>query len=262
MSDDVVRYEVNGASGIARITINRPDKLNALNADVLSALSDAAARAAADPEAKGVIVTGAGEKGFVAGADIGELAALDAPGAQRQAERGQGVFAQLANLRKPVVAAINGWALGGGCELALACHLRAASAKARLGLPETTLGVIPGYGGTQRLARLVGTGRALDLILRAEPVKADEALAMGLVNRVFDPADLLSETEAWLGTILSRGPIALGYSIEAVLRGVEMPLDDGLRLEAGLFGLCFATKDGKEGLTAFLEKRDAAFTGE
>lgn len=262
MSDDVVLYAVNGASGIARITINRPDKLNALNAAVLAALSDAAARAAADPAAKGVIVTGSGEKGFVAGADIGELAELDAPGAQRAAERGQGVFAQLANMRKPVVAAINGWALGGGCELALACHLRAASAKARLGLPETTLGVIPGYGGTQRLARLVGTGRALDLILRAEPVKADEALQMGLVNRVFEPAELLRETEAWLTTILSRGPVALGFALEAVLRGVEMPLDDGLRLEAGLFGLCFATQDGKEGLRAFLEKRDARFTGQ
>ena len=257
---DVVLYEVR--DGLARITVNRPDKLNALDATVLEALSGAAARAAEDASALGVIVTGAGEKAFVAGADISELAKLDGPGARAAAERGQGVFSQFANMRKPVVAAVNGFALGGGCELALACHLRAASTTAKLGLPETTLGVIPGYGGTQRLARLVGTGHALDLVLRGEMVGADEALQMGLVNRVFPPEELLGSTEAWLQTICSRGPIALGHGIDAVLRGVEMPLEEGLRLEASLFGLCFETADSKEGLTAFLEKRKPEFKGE
>lgn len=256
---DVVRYEAR--DGIARITVNRPDKLNALNAEVLAGLSDAAARAAADDAVRGLLVTGAGEKAFVAGADIGELAHLDPTAAQRAAERGQAVYAQFANARKPVVAAVNGFALGGGCELAIACHLRAASTTAKIGCPEVKLGLIPGYGGTQRLARLLGTGHALDLVLRGEPVDATEALRIGLVNRVFPPGELLAGTEAWLREILARGPVAVGFGLEAVLRGIEMPLDEGLRLEAALFGLCFATADGKEGLAAFLEKRKAAFVG-
>ena len=256
---DVVRYEVR--DGVATITVNRPDKLNALNAEVLAGLSDAAARAAGDAAVRGVIVTGAGEKAFVAGADIRELAALDPPGAQRAAERGQAVYAQLANLRKPVVAAVNGFALGGGCELAVACHLRAAADTAKLGCPEVKLGIIPGYGGTQRLARLVGVGNALDLVLRGEPVDAAEALRIGLVQRVFPGAELLARTEAWLREILARGPVAVGFALDAVLRGSEMSIEDGLRLEAALFGLCFATADSKEGLTAFLEKRKAAFAG-
>lgn len=257
---DVVTVAV--ADGVARVTVARPEKLNALNADVLAGLADAAGRCATDPAVRGVIVTGAGEKAFVAGADIAELAKLDAPAAQAQAERGQAVFARFADLRKPVIAAINGFAFGGGCELALACHLRTAAATAKLGQPETKLGVIPGYGGTQRLARLVGTGRALDLVLRGEPIDAAEAERIGLVNRVFPPAELLAGTEAWLREILARGPVAVGFALDAVLRGVEMPLPDGLRLEAALFGLCFATKDGKEGLAAFLEKRKAQFRGE
>ncbi|MCI0343014.1 MAG: enoyl-CoA hydratase-related protein [Planctomycetales bacterium] len=252
---------VSVADGIARLTVNRPEKLNALNAGVLAGLESALARVESDGSVRGAVLTGAGEKGFVAGADIGELSALDAAGAAAAAHRGQALFSRVAALRKPIVAAVNGFAFGGGCELAIACHLRTASEAAKFGQPEVKLGIIPGYGGTQRLARLVGVGRALDLVLRGEPIGAAEAERIGLVNRVFPAAELLPKTEAYLREILARGPLAVAYGLEAVLRGSEVSLDEGLRLEAALFGLCFATEDAREGLKAFLEKRAPAFRG-
>jgi enoyl-CoA hydratase len=239
--------------------VNRPDVLNALNRATLSEIEDAARRFVDDPAQGALIVTGAGEKSFISGADINELAVLDPRGAEDISRFGQRVLEVLERSPKPVIAAVNGYAFGGGCELALACHMRLASENAAFGLPEVSLGIIPGYGGTQRLPRLVGTGRALELMLSGRRVKADEAERIGLVNRVVPRAQLLDEAESLANAILKNGPLAVRAVLEAVNRGLQLPLDDGLRLESGLFGILAASQDMHEGLKAFLEKRPARF---
>lgn len=247
--------------GIALVTINRPDKLNALNDQVMAELGDAAERIATDPAIKGAILTGAGPKSFVAGADISDLAKQGPFDGKARALRGQGVLRRLETCGKPVIAAVNGFALGGGCELAMACHIRIASENAKFGQPEVKLGIAPGYGGTQRLPRLVGKGVAMQLILTAEMIDAAEAYRIGLVNKVVPANELMAETEKMLRGILSMGPLAVRLSMEAIDHGLEMTLDEGLLLEANHFGLLAATQDTKEGLSAFLEKRPAKFTG-
>jgi len=246
---------------IARLTISRPEKLNALDRATLGEMDQAFATFAADPEVGAVILTGAGPKAFVAGADIQELLQQSPVGGREYARFGQGLFSRIENLGEPVLAAVNGYALGGGCELALACTLRFASSTAKFGQPEVNLGIIPGYGGTQRLARLVGRGKAQELILTGEMIDAAEAHRIGLVNQVFSPEDLLPRTEAIAATILSRSPLAIRYALEAVQRGLNMPLEEGLGFEATLFGVLCASEDMKEGMRAFLEKRKAQFKG-
>ncbi len=252
---------VEKADRIAWVTLNRPEKLNALNNEVLEELEQIFADLEQDAEVGVVVLTGAGEKAFVAGADIAELRTLDTAGARVQALRGQAVYQRIESLPKPVIAAVNGFALGGGCELALACHIRIASETARFGLPEVSLGLIPGYGGTQRLPRLVGKGVALDMILSGDMVPAADALRMGLVSRVVPAADLKAAATKLAKTILSRGPLALRSALACVNEGIEMPQDQGLQYEAALFGLLAATQDMQEGTGAFLEKRPAAFKG-
>ncbi|HJV23947.1 MAG TPA: enoyl-CoA hydratase-related protein [Holophagaceae bacterium] len=246
---------------IAWVTLNRPEKMNALNNALLKELEGVIAGLEHDAEVGVVVLTGAGEKAFVAGADISELKDLDSGSAREQALKGQAVFNRIAAMPKPVIAAVNGFALGGGCELALSAHIRVASENAKFGLPEVSLGIIPGYGGTQRLPRLVGTGVGLDLILSGDMVPAADALRMGLVSRVFPLADLKAGVEKLAKTILSRGPLALTRALAAVQQGVEMPLEQGLQFEAALFGLLAASQDMKEGMGAFLEKRPASFKG-
>lgn len=246
--------------GVAFLTINRP-KVNALNAETIGELEAAATALTEDGSVRAVIVTGAGEKAFVAGADINELARQTPVSGRQTALRGQGVLARFEGMGKPVIAAINGFALGGGLELALACHLRLAAEEAKLGLPEVTLGIIPGYGGTQRLARIVGQGRALEWVLTGEMMTAAEAHRIGLVNRVVPRAELLPAAETLARRILSNGPMATGYAMEAVMRGLEGSLEEGLRLEASLFGVICASEDMKEGTAAFVEKRKAVFKG-
>ena len=246
---------------VAFITINRPDKLNALNDQVVDELADAAERIAADKAITGAVITGAGPKAFVAGADIADLAKQGPFDGKARAQRGQAVLRRIETCGKPVIAAVNGFALGGGCELAMACHLRVASETAKFGQPEVKLGVAPGYGGTQRLPRLVGKGVALHLILTGETIDAREAHRIGLVNRVVPAADLAAESEKLLRGILAMGPLAVRLAMEAVDQGLEMTLDEGLLLEANHFGLLAATRDMKEGLTAFLEKRPPRFEG-
>lgn len=247
--------------GIALVTINRPKALNALNAQVLSELETLLGDLANDDAVSVIILTGAGEKSFVAGADIKELATLNARTAKDVASRGQRIFRMVETSHKPVIAAINGFALGGGCELALAAHIRVASNNARLGLPEVGLGLIPGYGGTQRLARIVGKGLALELILTGNMVKAERAREMGLINHVTEPEALLEKCHDLAKAMLSKAPLALSYALEAVNNGLEMGQEDGERLEASLFGLLASTDDCKEGLSAFIEKREAQFKG-
>ena len=244
------------------LTINRPQVLNALNSQTIDELRRAVLQLKYDAAVRAVILTGAGEKSFVAGADINELAALTPAQGKEHALRGQHVFDVIENLGKPVIAAINGYALGGGCELAMACTLRIAAETARLGQPEINLGIVPGYGGTQRLPRLVGKGVALDLLLTGRQVMAQEALQIGLVNRVVAPADLMNEARRLANELATKAPIAIQYIIEAVNRGVEQPLDKGQFLEATLFGLVASTADMREGTKAFLEKRKAEFKGE
>jgi enoyl-CoA hydratase len=252
---------VETADGVRTLTINRPDKLNALNAGVMAALERELDTARSDETVGVLVITGAGEKAFIAGADIGELAKLTPVDGREHALRGQAVVAKLENLGKPVIAAVNGYALGGGCELALACTIRIASENARFGQPEVKLGILPGYGGSQRLARLVGEGRAMQLCLTAEQIDAQEAFRIGLVNKVVPPGQAAAAAGEMARAILANGPIACRYVIEAIHRGLAMPLAEGLVLEATLFGLCAATTDMKEGMTAFLEKRKARFTG-
>jgi enoyl-CoA hydratase len=247
-------------AAIACITINRPKVLNALDQATLLELGRAIDLAAADAEVSGVIVTGAG-KAFAAGADIAELAAIGALEAQRFTRQGQQVFDRIERLGKPVVAAVNGYAMGGGCELAMACTFRIASEHAAFAQPEVRLGVIPGFGGTQRLPRLVGAGRAMQMILTGAVVDAGEACRIGLVNEVVGQAGLLARAEALLQQINANGPLAVRLSIEAVLRGMDTPLGDGLALESALFSVCAASADKREGTEAFLAKRAPRFSG-
>jgi enoyl-CoA hydratase len=252
-----VRTELR--SGVTILTVDRPDVLNALNRETLGEIEQCARAFVADREQGALIITGAGEKSFISGADIQELAVLDPQGAEEISRMGQRVLDVLEQAPKPVIAAINGYAFGGGCELALACHMRLASDNAVMGLPEVSLGIIPGYGGTQRLPRLVGKGRALELILTGRRVKADEAERIGLVNRVVPRAELMTEAEALARAVLKNGPLAVAAALEAAHRGLQMPLADGQRLESGLFGILAASQDMHEGLKAFLEKRPARF---
>jgi enoyl-CoA hydratase len=250
------------AEAVRVLTVNRPDKLNALNADVLQELTAAVEAAGSDPALRCLVITGAGSKAFIAGADIGELARLSPVEGREHARRGQALLDRIEALPVPTIAAINGFAYGGGLELAMACTLRVASENARLGLPETSLGILPGYGGTQRLARLVGRARAFELVLTAEKgLTAAEAERMGLVNRVVPSGEARSASLEIAAKIRANGPVAVRYAMEAIRRGLEMPLSEGQLLEATLFGLCAATSDMKEGMTAVLEKRPARFTG-
>jgi enoyl-CoA hydratase len=242
--------------------VDRPEKLNALNAAVQEALDARIAEAQKEPDLRCLILTGAGEKAFIAGADIGELARLTPLEGREHARRGQALLDRIDNLAVPSIAAINGYAYGGGLELALACTLRVASENAKMGLPETSLGILPGYGGTQRLARLVGRAKAAELVLTAEKgLTAAEAGSLGLVNRVVAAGQALAAATDLAKAIAKNGPIACRYALEAIRRGVEMPLPEALSYEATLFGLCASTEDMKEGMSAFLEKRPAAFTG-
>jgi enoyl-CoA hydratase len=254
-----LRFDVQ--DGIATISIDRPDKLNALNEKTIHELAGAVHEARGNDEVRGVILTGVGQKAFVAGADIAELARMGPIDGIEVSRLGQRVFREIELSRKPVIAAVNGFALGGGCELALACHLRVASENARFGLPEVKLGIIPGYGGTLRLPRIVGKGRALELILTGEMIDAAEAHRIGLANRVVPQDRLTEEARSLMQTILRNGPVALGLAIECTTRGMELSVDDGLALESNLFGLLAATEDMREGMSAFLEKRKAEFRG-
>jgi len=239
--------------------VNRPQVLNAINRETLGEIADAARAFVADPAQGALVVTGQGEKAFISGADINELASLGPAAAEDISRFGQGVVDLLEQSPKPVIAAVNGYAFGGGCELALACHMRLASENAVLGLPEVKLGIIPGYGGTQRLPRLVGPGRALELILSARNVKADEAERIGLVNRVVPQAELVAEAVKLAQAILKNGPLAVTAALECVVRGMQLPLEQGLRFESGRFGILAASEDMHEGLQAFLDKRPASF---
>jgi len=245
---------------IATLTVNRPDKLNALNDATISEIGAAIDEVRSRDDIAGLIVTGAG-RAFVAGADISELSSQTPTIAKSRAQRGQEIFRRLATSPKPVIAAVNGFALGGGCELALACHIRIASDKAKFGLPEVKLGTCPGYGGTQRLSRLIGKGRAIQLITTAEMIDASEAYRIGLVNRITTVDELIPAAVDMMKAILANGPLAVALCIEAIDRGLEMSLDEGLVLEANHFGLLAATEDMTEGMKAFLEKRAPVFGG-
>src|SRR6059036_2569205 len=254
-----VLYEKKGA--IAYVTLNRPKVLNALNRRTWEDLRTAFEDARDDTAVRGVILTGAGDKAFIAGADINELAQVTAVEAEESSSYGQLVLNLIENLGKPVVAAVNGFALGGGCETAMACAIRVASENAKFGQPEVKLGLIPGGGGTQRLPRLVGKGRALQLIMSGSTISAQEAYRIGLVNEVVPAANLIARAEAILKEIFSNAPIAVKYSLEAVNKGLETSQDEGFALEASLFGLCAGTEDKKEGTSAFLGKRAPQFQG-
>lgn len=247
--------------GIARITFQRAKVLNALNRATLEELRDALVDAREDAAVRVVILTGAGEKAFVAGADINELAQQTAVSAKEFSLFGQAVFHILETMGKPSICAINGFALGAGCELALACSIRLASKAAKLGQPEVNLGILPGYGGSQRLARLCGKGMAHELCLTGEMISAEEALRIGLVNHIYEPAELMAAAEAMARKIIQKAPLAIQYCMEAIERGSEMPQEQGLFLEAVLFGMSCATEDMREGTKAFLEKRPAQFKG-
>jgi enoyl-CoA hydratase len=251
-----------GADGIAVVTVSRPDKLNALNAGTVREL-DAVLRSVREDEGvRAIILTGAGEKAFVAGADIGELARMGPVEGVRISRDGQDTFRMMERMPKPVIGAINGFALGGGLELALACHVRLASSRARFGLPEVKLGIIPGYGGTVRLPRLVGRGRALELMLTGEMIDAEEAYRIGLVNRVTPPESLLDAARELAAKMIANGPIAIALALESVDRGMSTTIDDAQILESNLFGLLASTDDMREGMNAFLEKRKAEFKGQ
>jgi enoyl-CoA hydratase/carnithine racemase len=254
-----ILYEKKDA--VAYVTVNRPRVLNALNTPTWTDLRTAFEDAQKDAAVRGVILTGAGSKAFIAGADIGELARVTAYEAEQSSRFGQEVLDLIENLGKPVIAAVNGFALGGGCETAMACTIRIAVESAKFGQPEVTLGLVPGGGGTQRLPRLVGKGRALQLILSGEMVTAQEAYRIGLVNEIVADADLIARAESILKKIAANAPIAVKFSLEAVNKGLQTSQDEGLLLEASYFGLCAATEDKKEGTSAFLEKRAARFNG-
>lgn len=253
--------EVSDNNGVRTLTLNRPDKLNALNGGVFDALEPALAEAKADRSIRVVVITGAGPKAFAAGADIAELHEQDAVSGKLFAERGQLVFNAIERLGKPVIAAVNGFALGGGCELALACHIRFAASSAKMGLPEVTLGIIPGYGGTQRLSRLVGQAKAYELTLSGMMVKADEAERIGLVNRVIDAEELMNETMKFAELLAKQAPLAMYGCLEAIQASGDTSLLEGNHIEASIFGRTCGTEDFKEGTAAFLEKREASFKG-
>jgi enoyl-CoA hydratase len=256
-----IRVE-NPEEGIRVVTVDRPEKLNALNSQVLEELGAAISSAERDAALRCVVITGAGEKAFIAGADIGELAKLTPLEGREHSRRGQALVDHIESLPVPTIAAINGYAYGGGLELAMACAIRVASENARMGLPETSLGIIPGYGGTQRLARHVGRARALELVLTSEKgLTAADAERIGLVNRVVAAGQALPAALEIARKIRANGPVACRYALEAIRRGLDVPLAEGQVLEATLFGLCAATEDMKEGMNAFLEKRPAKFTG-
>jgi enoyl-CoA hydratase/carnithine racemase len=246
---------------IGFITFNRPKVLNALNRKTMEELNQLLIAAREDEDVRVLILTGAGEKSFVAGADIGELAVQTPVSGKETALFGQSVLHRLETLGKPSIAAINGFALGGGCEVALACSMRLASRTAKLGQPEVKLGILTGYGGSQRLSRLCGKGVAHELCLTGEMISADEALRIGLVNHVYEPAELLPAAETLAKKIIANAPLAVKFTMEAIERGVEMPQEEGQFLEATLFGICAATEDMREGTRAFLEKRPAQFRG-
>jgi enoyl-CoA hydratase len=256
---EYVRVEKDGE--LAIVFIDRQDKLNALNAEVVRELGVAFDGLRDDDSVRGVILTGAGNKAFVAGADIGELATMDSITGVRVSRDGQDVFRDIERFPKPVLAAVGGYALGGGCELALACHMRIASEKARFGLPEVSLGIIPGYGGTIRLARLIGLGRAIELTLTGDMVPADRALSLGLVSAVVEPEALMNEAKALLRRVTKNGPVAVRLALESIYRGVDTSMTEALDFESSLFGLLASTDDMKEGMQAFLEKRKADFKG-
>ncbi|RKT27563.1 enoyl-CoA hydratase [Paraburkholderia sp. RAU2J] len=258
-SFETIVYERKGA--VAYITLNRPKVLNALNQRAISELKTALEAARDDSQVSGVIVTGAGDRAFIAGADIGELANAIPVEAEQHTRDGQALLNLVESLGKPVIAAVNGLALGGGCETALACTIRLAASTAKFGQPEIKLGLIPGFGGTQRLARLVGKGIALQLILTGEMITAEEALRIGLVNEIVEPSKLLARAEELLAQIAVNAPLAVRYAIAAVNRGLDGSLSEGLALEGALFALCASTDDRTEGTKAFLEKRPPKFTG-
>jgi len=248
-------------NSIAYVTVNRPKVLNALNMATMEELRTAFTDIKNDSSIRVAVLTGSGEKAFIAGADIGELSKHDAMSGKEYTHKGQSVLDLIENLGKPVIACINGFALGGGCELAMACTMRLASQTAKLGQPEVKLGIIPGYGGTQRLPRLVGKGVAMQLVLTGETISAEEAHRIGLVNEVTAPADLIPRAEAIAQKIIANAPLAIQYAMEAVNHGLDLTQAEGLYLEATLFGVCCATEDKTEGTTAFLEKRAAQFKG-
>jgi enoyl-CoA hydratase len=259
VADDTLLIERDGA--VAIVTVNRPTVRNAINAPTLDALGRAILDLQRDDAVRVVILTGSGDKAFVAGADINELAVQTPVGGREHALTGQHVLDLIENMGKPVVAAINGYALGGGCELAMACTLRVAADTAKIGLPEITLGLLPGYAGTQRLARLVGKGKAMELILTGVPIEAGEAVRIGLVNRVVPAAQLMTDVRALAERLANSAPIAMRYIISAINRGLEMPFAEACVYEATLFGLVASTEDMREGTRAFLEKRKPAFKG-
>jgi len=252
-----IRLERRGR--VTLLIIDRPDKLNAIDRHTLGEIAAATRGFLADPDQGALIVTGAGTKAFISGADIGELQPLGPADAEAISRYGQEVVELLERSPKPVIAAVNGYAFGGGCELALACHVRLASENAVMGLPEVKLGIIPGYGGTQRLPRLIGPGRALELILSARSIKAEEAERIGLVNRVLPQATLIDEAVALAESMLANGPLAVAAALECVVRGMSLPLDQGLRFESGRFGILASSEDMHEGLQAFLDKRKPVF---
>ncbi len=253
MEENKVLLEKQGH--IAVVSINRPKALNALNSEVLVALDEVIGQVEADEDIYVVILTGSGEKSFVAGADIAEMKDMTPMQARRFSNLGNRIFRRLEQLEKPVIAAVNGFALGGGCELALACDIRIASEKARFGQPEVGLGITPGFGGTQRLARTVGIAKAKEMLYTGRPVKADEALAIGLANKVVAPEELMNEAQAMAAAIAANAPVAVRLCKAAVNRGMQVDLDTALALEAEVFAECFATEDQTEGMTAFVEKR-------
>lgn len=252
---------VERESGVAVLTVQRPQRLNALDASTLDEIRRAVLDFQQDSSIRCVIVTGSGDKAFVAGADINEFARNTPEEARQRARRGQHVFNLIERLGKPVIATVNGFALGGGCELAMACTLRIAADTARFGQPEINLGLIPGFGGTQRLARLVGKAKAMELILTGNPLSASDALAIGLINRVVPAADLMSHARTLAAELATKPPIALRYAMEAINKGLEMPFGEACDLEAALFGMVTTTDDMREGTKAFLEKRKPEFTG-
>jgi enoyl-CoA hydratase len=259
MTYDNIIVERDGA--VAVVTLNRPKVLNALNQRTLEELGHAIDELGAEDTVRAIVLTGAGEKAFVAGADINELATQSPVSGRELARRGQALFSRIEQLGKPVIAAIGGFALGGGCELAMACTFRVAADTARLGQPEVNLGLIPGYGGSQRLLRLVGKDRAMDLILTGRMIEAEEALRIGLVTRVVPAASLLQDARLFAQELASKAPLAVRYAMQAIERGSEMPFDEACEFEATLFGLVASTEDMREGTQAFLEKRKPAFKG-